>query len=249
MRKLCCFVLSTAIILGLSPALAAQDQGESMDNIIVVDEETIGEECVILATEANGATEPKNPYKKADGWWDQGNIGGCVWTSLVNSNIQAGADDKGGKFARRFRRCLARKGLPNAWRRGVVIPSDNYTKMLACKKEARATESVEVEFKTLAGESTWDQKKQALADALAHGGAALIQTEKGTDRHSSSVISVDCTNNTMEIRDPNGGTYKLTFDANGKVTAVTPTGTPPAPGNSHYLGSTIITVTVECKTA
>ena len=248
MKKLCCFVLSTAFALGLGPALVAQSQGEHLDNFTAIETEPVpvGSLCSILATEAD---EPKNPYKKADGWWDQGNIGGCVWTSLVNSNIQAGADDTGGKFARRFRRCLARKGLPNAWRRGVVIPSANYTKMLECKKEARATESVEVEFKSLMEDKTWEEKKQALADSLANGGAAMIHTLQGTGRHTSSVVSVDCTNNTVDIRDPNGGTYTLTVDASGTVTNVTPTGTPPAPGNAHYNGATVRGVTVECKTA
>ncbi len=245
MRKLNTVVLCAAFALGLSPALMAQNPDDPFTSVFapvpvpVPVPELI--ECFIDPGEAG---EPKNPYKKADGYWDQGSVGACLWVSLVNANIKAGADDTGGKFARRFRRCLARKGLPNTWRRGnITVPSAEYDKVLACKKEARATESVEIEFKSLLSDKTWEQKKQALEDALSHGGAAIVITKKGNTSHSSTVTSVDCTNNTMEVLDPNGGTYTLTIDNDGKVTNVTPA------GSTNYDGATVWGVTVECKTA
>ena len=216
--------------------------------------------CVVAAT---STTEPKNPYKKPDGYYDQGSAGACLFTSLVNANIKAGADDTGGKFFKRFRLCLFKKGQVNSWRRGgVEVPSPEYDVMLRCKEEARAANSsapvqvhghsqsedadpvviapTEVKLKVLPVTEPWATREKAICDALAMTppGAATIVTRNGNDVHSSSVESIDCAKNEMVIRDPNGGTYTITYDDTGKITGC-------SPANSHYNGATIRAVTVE----
>lgn len=219
-------------------------------------------DCVVATT---STTEPKNPYKKPDGYYDQGSAGACLFTSLVNANIKAGADDTGGKFFKRFRLCLFKKGQVNSWRRGVVaVPSPEYDVMLRCKEEARAANTsapavvkteassesteaepvvvaaTEVKLKVLPATEPWATREQAICDALSTTppGAATIVTTNGTQVHSSSVESIDCAANEMVIRDPNGGTYTLTYDDTGKITGC-------SPANAHYNGATIGAVTVE----
>lgn len=243
MKRLCALALGLALTLGLVWAAPAQAQFQPNDDVVVPVPVPI-EEFVNCSDPGLETTEPKNPYKKENGYWDQGKVPACLWTSLVNANIKAGADDTGGKFARRFRRCLARAGMPNAWRRsGIIVPSEKYNKMLACKKEARATESVEVEFKVLPRTDPWADRKAAIKKALDNGGAATIVTRNGSQVHSSSVESIDCDAGTMVIRNPSTtDTHTLTVDDTGKITDVDPP-------RAHYDGAQIRAVTVECKTA
>jgi hypothetical protein len=212
------------------------------------------ETCQVVAA----ADEPKNPYKKPDGTYDQGMSGSCVFTSLVNSNIKAGADDKDGKFMRKFRLCLARKGYGNLWRRGVPADANGdptgpaYEAMLECKREARAANTVsgtlsaivgaDVMFKTIKSTEPWKTRKQALVDALSTtpSGAAVIGTMSPKGLHSSSVLSVDCTAKTIKILDPNGTEHTLTFDDTGKITQVDPP-------NNIYKDGKITYVTVEMQ--
>lgn len=218
-------------------------------------------DCVVAPT---STTEPKNPYKKPDGYYDQGTAGACVFTSLLNANIKAGVDDTGGKFFKRFRLCLFKKGRVNSWRRGIVVPSPEYDDMLRCKEEARAantsapavvqveafSESTEAEpvvvaaadvkLKVLPETDSWASREQAICDTLATNppGAATIVTKSSTVNHMSSVESIDCAANEMVVRDPNGGTYTLTYDDTGKITGC-------SPASTLYTGTTIGAVTVE----
>lgn len=217
--------------------------------------------CVVTPT---STTEPKNPYKKPDGYYDQGSAGACLFTSLVNANIKAGADDTGGKFFKRFRLCLFKKGQVNSWRRGELkVPSPEYDVMLRCKEEARAANTstgvvkqqgfsesaepepiviapAEVKLKVVPATEPWATREKAICDALSTTppGAATIITQSGTSSHSSSVESINCTANEMVVRDPNGGTFTLTYDDTGKITGC-------SPANSLYTGATIGAVTVE----
>lgn len=245
-RSTLCFSLACAFAALLSLGSTATVQAQT-------DPAIAG--CTTVAV----AGEPKNPYKKPDGTYDQGSSGSCVFTSLVNSNIKAGADDTGGKFMKKLRLCLSRKGLGNLWRRGPSVDADgnpgpDHLAMLECKREARAantaagtmisTLGADVTFKVIKATEPWETRKMALANALATTppGAALINSKGPNYRshHSSSVLSIDCTAKTMKILDPNGTEHTLTFDDSGNITKVDPP-------NKIYEGGMVTFVTVEMQ--
>ena len=204
--------------------------------------------CVVEEA-ARILAEPTNPWKRDDGYYDQGRSPSCLFTSLVNTNIDIGAD-----VMEDFVLCLAEHDLEDAWRRGIIdVPSDEYDQMLRCKEEVvdeQGGSEVLAPHEALGvfntgGNDPCDRLEDAIegpdGSGPIRGGGTIVTSKpdkpKGKqDRHSSSVTDIDCSKGTAKIRDPNGGEYEIEYDAEGNITSVNPP-------SSIYEGSSIDSVT------
>lgn len=192
--------------------------------------------------------------------WDQGSVGACHYVSLINGNISSGANDTGGQFEKKVRRCLRRAGISDAdLYDGVVPGGSESTAIQECKAEAMAEQGTPVEFDDIDLDEFWlwdtdlvDYCDDIKAELDANG-SATISMSNSTGGHRMEITGIKCTDSNgdgdtdeahLEIRDPNdpnAGPYSVTVGASDKVTA--------NPDNHFFttVGTQVTWVTIESR--
>jgi hypothetical protein len=172
-----------------------------------------------------GGDEPPYPHKVGD-LYDQGNSPSCAFTSLLNANIRAGADDTNGKFFKALKTCLNKRGYPGIWvgrepskpdtGASTAEDSPEGAALRDCKREIMAAQQPPKmvtlttfslipgidDFVTVTANPTpTSDICEKIRSALAAGGSAVVSTFKGTlqkpvDSHSSTVSAIICDHST-----------------------------------------------------
>lgn len=200
------------------------------------------------STQASKSEEgSQEEYEFDDGkYYVQGNLPACVFTSLVNMNI----DVFGVDVSKEMNECAKKRGI--IWTDGA--DQNERSGLLSCKLLALAKLGKKASFYTnnfaLAADPSFndpENKKspcKEIAETLKNGGGATIfvNSSNASRGHMSQVHGIDCKSGKLTLNDPNGLIIKLGFDKDGAITSVEP-----EEAAELFSGTRILSYTAESK--
>lgn len=194
--------------------------------------------CQVLGEDAVG--DPVAPFKKQNGFWDQGSSEACGYYALLNANIASGANDAGGVFEAALRACLLKRGVDQA-ALDDGISGEERMKIASCKEEKMKADGKPVTITNhslIGAEPKFNDLCQQIATALEGGGSAVLNLidDQVVDGHALRIIGVECDEDeetsTVTLSDPNdpvgpnddppGDQYEIVLDCDDLVDAVMP---------------------------
>ncbi len=171
----------------------------------------------------------------------------CGLTSLANMDI----DTFGIDLFYEMVSCADSRKIP--WIKGVT--PEQFRELLSCKLSLLAKRGIKASFTTNnfvirenhAFNSLADEKSPCkdIANTLKSGGGVIIRVlniSSGVMAHYTQVHKIDCARGTMTLNDQNGSIVNVSFDEDGKITAVEP-----KEADEIFKGVNIISYTTETK--